>query len=168
MDPLEFEIAPARPDAPELAVLFDRHLTLMRASSPACSVHAMDAEALTEADVRFFVIRVHGKAVGMGALKRISEDHSELKSMHVMEEMRGRGLARHLLNHLMNEACAMGARRISLETGVQPPFAGAHALYASEGFETCPPFEGYGPDPNSTFMTRTLEPAVDKDGLSAL
>ena len=33
---------------------------------------------------------------------------------------------------------------------------GARALYASEGFAPCRPFEGYAPDPLSTFMTREL------------
>ncbi len=156
MDPLDLDISPAAPDAPDLADLFHRHLTLMRASSPACSVHAMDADALAEADVRFFVIRIDARPVAMGALKHISSDHAELKSMHVIEEMRGHGLARRLLRHLLDVARDEGARRISLETGVQPPFASARALYASEGFEPCPPFEGYGPDPNSAFMTRKL------------
>jgi putative acetyltransferase len=29
-------------------------------------------------------------------------------------------------------------------------------LYSKAGFTDCPPFEGYAPDPNSVFMTRTL------------
>ena len=49
-----------------------------------------------------------------------------------------------------------GAGWISLETGVQDAFAPARALYLAEGFESCPPFRGYGPDPNSAFLTRAL------------
>jgi hypothetical protein len=54
------------------------------------------------------------------------------------------------------EARAAGFRRLSLETGVQPTFVAARALYARSGFVECGPFEGYGPDPNSVFMTRQL------------
>jgi putative acetyltransferase len=39
---------------------------------------------------------------------------------------------------------------------VQPGFAAARTLYARAGFAECGPFGGYGPDPNSVFMTRTL------------
>ena len=47
--------------------------------------------------------------------------------------------------------------RLSLETGAQPSFAAARRLYASEGFAECPPFGDYRPDPNSTFMTLSLD-----------
>lgn len=150
------QIRPAAPDAPELADLFQRHLTLMRASSPACSVHAMEPADLAAAGVSFYVVRDGGDTVAMGALKRIGPGHAELKSMHVAEEARGRGVARTLLRHLVDEARQQRITRLSLETGVQPAFAPARALYASEGFETCGPIEGYGPDPNSVFMTRVL------------
>ncbi|MDU8943476.1 GNAT family N-acetyltransferase [Rhodophyticola sp. MJ-SS7] len=149
-------IHPAAPDAPELGDLFQRHLTLMRASSPACSVHAMEPGDLAAAGVRFFVIREGDTTLAMGALKHIGPGHAELKSMHVVEEARGRGLARMLLCHLVEVAHAEGLARLSLETGVQPAFAPARALYLSEGFEECEPFEGYAPDPNSVFMTRLL------------
>ena len=76
--------------------------------------------------------------------------------MHVLREKRGSGLSRRLLTHLLDEARATGVRRLSLETGVQPTFLAARALYAKAGFSECPPFQGYGPDPNSVFMTLAL------------
>lgn len=48
-------------------------------------------------------------------------------------------------------------RRLSLETGSQPAFAPARALYARFGFEPCGPFDAYTNDPNSFFMTRKLQ-----------
>jgi putative acetyltransferase len=93
----------------------------------------------------------------MGAMKRLSDPaHAELKSMHVLAEHRGRGLSRAILDHLVAAARDMGIRRLSLETGVQPGFAAARMLYVRAGFAPCGPFEGYGPDPNSVFMTRDL------------
>lgn len=144
------------PLLPEVTVLLQRHLDLMRASSPPESVHALDPEALAVPSVRFFTLREGDTVLGMGALKAIDAGHAEIKSMHVVAEARGRGLARVLLNHLLAEGRAAGFARLSLETGVEPVFAPARQLYASAGFATCPPFEGYAEDPNSVFMTRLL------------
>ena len=116
----------------------------------------MEAEELADAGVRFFAIFEASRAVAMGALKPISEDHGELKSMHVIDEARGRGLARGLLRHLIEEARAAGMSRVSLETGSQQAFGAARALYRAEGFRECPPFADYGPDPNSVFLTLML------------
>ncbi len=77
--------------------------------------------------------------------------------MHVLAEDRGRGLSRRMLEHLVDQAKAAGFARLSLETGVQPTFIAARALYERAGFVTCPPFEGYWDDPNSVFMTRLLD-----------
>lgn len=144
------------PLALEVLPLLQRHLDLMWASSPPESVHALDPGELAVSDVAFFTLREGPAVLGMGAVKRISDDHAEIKSMHVVAEARGRGLARVLLDHLMAEAGALGYARLSLETGVEDVFAPARALYARAGFSECPPFEGYVADPNSVFMTRLL------------
>jgi putative acetyltransferase len=56
----------------------------------------------------------------------------------------------------MAQAKAMGLSRLYLETGSFEYVAPARALYARHGFAECPPFEGYKPDPNSTFMVRDI------------
>lgn len=144
------------PLAPDVAPLLRRHLDLMWAASPPESVHALPPEALAGEDVAFFTLREGDAVLGMGAVKRIAPDHAEIKSMHVVSEARGRGLSRLLLGQLMSAAAELGARRVSLETGVEDVFAPARALYLAAGFEVCPPFEGYHEDPNSVFMTRLL------------
>ena len=140
----------------DLARLFARHTAAMHAETPPESIHMMDPARLAAPGIAFYVMRDGGQPVGMGAWKRIDAAHAEIKSMHVLAEARGRGLARAMLDHLVAEAAAAGIARLSLETGVQPGFAAARALYARSGFTACGPFEGYGPDPNSVFMTRTL------------
>lgn len=147
------EIAPSDPF---VADLLEKHLILMRASSPACSVHAMDSTALAEAGARFFVAVEDAAPVAMGALKKIDAAHGELKSMHVREDRRGSGLAKALLAHLLEIARRDGCERVSLETGSQEAFAPARAFYGRHGFNTCPPFAGYVPDTNSVFMTMRL------------
>ncbi len=137
----------------DLGLLFQRHTADMHADTPPESIHMMDRGQLAVPHIRFFVLRDGGVPVGMGAIKRIDANHGEIKSMHVLAENRGRGLSKRMLDHLVAEARAQGLRRLSLETGVQPTFIAARALYAKAGFVECPPFEGYRPDPNSVFMT---------------
>jgi putative acetyltransferase len=144
------------PLAPDLALLHARHTQAMHADTPPESIHMLPASALAAPGISFFVMREGGVALGMGAFKRIDATHAEIKSMHILHEARGRGLARVMLDHLMAEAKAAGFVRLSLETGAQPSFAAARALYARAGFAECGPFEGYGPDPMSSFMTRAL------------
>jgi putative acetyltransferase len=141
----------------DLALLFQRHTADMHADTPPESIHMMDASGLDSPEVSFFVMRDDGRPVAMGAFKRIDAGHAEIKSMHVLAEDRGRGLSRRMLEHLVDQAKAAGFARLSLETGVQPTFVAARALYERAGFVTCPPFEGYWDDPNSVFMTRLLD-----------
>lgn len=144
------------PRAADLAPLFERHLRLMRETSPPESVHALDPAELAAPGIAFFSLRENSTVLGMGAFKAIDATHAEIKSMHVVHEARGRGLARLLLDHLLDEARAAGFTRMSLETGVEPAFSPARALYTAAGFESCAPFEGYWDDPNSHFMTLRL------------
>lgn len=144
------------PLASDLGVLMQRHSADMHADTPPESIHMMDARALASPGIWFFTMREEGTPIGMGAFKRISETHAEIKSMHVLVEVRGRGLSRLMLEHLMDAARAEGFARLSLETGIQPTFIAARALYAASGFAVCSPFEGYGADPNSVFMTKQL------------
>jgi putative acetyltransferase len=128
----------------------------MHADTPPESIHMMDNGALAAPGIRFFVMRDGGRAVAMGAFKRIDAGHAEIKSMHVLAEERGKGLSKLMLDHLVAEAVREGVTRLSLETGAQPGFIAARVLYERAGFTECPPFEGYRDDPNSVFMTRTL------------
>lgn len=140
----------------DLELLFQRHTADMHADTPPESIHMMDKSALAAPGIRFFVLRDGGEPLAMGAFKRINATHAEIKSMHVLTEARGRGLSKAMLDHLVAAARADGFSRLSLETGVQPTFVAARALYARAGFEECPPFEGYSDDPNSVFMTKVL------------
>ncbi|MEU0411210.1 GNAT family N-acetyltransferase [Streptomyces griseorubiginosus] len=66
---------------------------------------------------------------------------AELKRMYVIEQMRGRGLARRVLAALEEDARAAGRLRMVLETGVKQPEA--IALYTSSGYEPCVKFGYY-------------------------
>jgi putative acetyltransferase len=152
-------IAAESPLSPDLKLLMERHTAAMHAESPPESIHMLDASKLAMPGISFFVMRDEGEAIGMGAVKRIDDAHAEIKSMHILSERRGEGLARVMLDHLVDHALEQGFTRLSLETGSQPIFKPARRLYAGAGFAECEAFEGYRPDPNSTFMTRKISAA---------
>lgn len=149
-------IAQEHPVQDDLKLLHERHTIDMHADTPPESIHMLPADALAAPGIWFYVMRDGGRPVGMGAFKRIDGTHAEVKSMHILAEERGRGLARVMVEHLIKEAKAQGFERLSLETGVQPTFVAARALYERVGFEVCGPFEDYWDDPNSVFMTRAI------------
>jgi putative acetyltransferase len=144
------------PVSADLALLFQRHTADMHADTPPESIHMMDASELDMPAVHFFVAREGGVPLAMGAFKLLSGGLAEIKSMHVLSEARGRGLSKSMLAHVEAAALAAGVNRLSLETGVQPTFVAARALYERAGYEVCGPFEGYWDDPNSLFMTKAL------------
>ncbi len=152
----DVSLALESPMAPDLALLFERHTRDMHADTPPESIHMMPREALVDPAIAFFVLRDGGRAIGMGAVKCIGPDHAEIKSMHVLSEERGRGLARLVLDGLIGHARRQGLARVSLETGAQDMFRPARGLYERAGFAECPPFGDYRPDPNSVFMTLAL------------
>lgn len=89
----------------------------------------------------------------------MNEEHGEIKSMRTASAHLGQGVASILLCHLIQEAKTRGYRRLSLETGSMDYFLPARKLYEKFGFIACGPFNGYKEDPNSTFMSLSLEVA---------
>lgn len=148
---------------PAVLALLGEHLADMYATSPAESVHALDVEALQQADVDFWSMWEDGGVVGCGALKWLSADDAELKSMRTATQARGRGIGASMLRHLLDEARRRRARRVLLETGPQEFFAPARRLYERHGFVERGPFAGYVEDPHSRFYELTLapDPATD-------
>ncbi|MEU6782964.1 GNAT family N-acetyltransferase [Nonomuraea angiospora] len=141
---------------PEIAAFLEEHLREMHAITPAESVYALDLDGLRVPEVTFWSVYDGDQLVGCGAIKRIDDGHGEIKSMRTAHERRRDGVASLLLAHMLEEAKAMGLERLSLETGSTEHFERARKLYEKFGFEPCGPFAGYGPDPHSAFMTRTL------------
>jgi putative acetyltransferase len=144
-------------DDPRVVALLHAHITRARAETARGSSHALDLSGLRAPDVTFWSAWEGGAVVGVGALKRLSVEHGEIKSMHTAEAARGRGIGSALLRQIMATARASGMSRLSLETGSWSYFAPARALYARHGFVDCPPFGEYREDPNSVFMTLALE-----------
>jgi putative acetyltransferase len=140
------------PGAPDVRRLLETHLTFARAPTPPEDAHALDVDGLLDPSVTFFSFRRDGILLAVGALKRLDEDHAEVKSMHTVAAVRRQGIGRLMIEHLIGAARQAGYRRLSLETGSMAEFAPARSLYASVGFEPCEPFGEYRASLNSTYM----------------
>ena len=136
-----------------VVALLHTHVTRARAETARGSAHALDLDGLRAPDVTFWSAWEDDQVVGVGALRRLSLDHGEVKSMHTAEAARGRGVGSALLLQIIATARARGMTRLSLETGSWSYFLPARALYARHGFVECGPFGDYREDPNSVFMT---------------
>ncbi len=140
----------------EIAALLEAHLRFARASSPSCSVHALDLDRLKDRSITFWSAWHNDQLVGCIALKELSPEHGEIKSMHTVSNARQGGVGQKLLEHLLTVARHRGYQRISLETGSTAPFAPARRLYERSGFAECPPFADYVEDGFSMCMTREI------------
>jgi putative acetyltransferase len=127
-----------------------------RAESPPCSSHALDLGGLRAPGISFWAGWNGEALLAVGALKRLSPEHGEVKSMHTAEAARRKGAGRAMLRHIVAAARTSGFSRLSLETGAQDYFRPARTLYRSHGFAECAPFGDYAPDPNSVFMSLDL------------
>jgi putative acetyltransferase len=145
----------------DLREFLQAHLDDMEPTAPPESRHALDLSGLRVPGVRMWVARLDDALVGTVALKSLTPNHDELKSMRTDPLVRGRGVASALLEHALADARARGVARVSLETGSMAFFEPARALYRKYGFAECGPFGSYIPDPNSTFMTIELIAETD-------
>ena len=142
---------------PEIRALLAEHLEDMHRISPRESVHALDLSGLRTPDISVWTAWSGAELLGCGALKELDPTHGEIKSMRTARAHLREGVASALLGFLMAEARRRGYQRLSLETGSQEAFEPARRLYASFGFQPCPPFGGYQVDPNSVFLSRRLD-----------
>lgn len=136
--------------------LIGDHLQNMGEKSPPESIHALNLEQLKSPDITFWSAWEGEELLGCGALKELSKDHGEIKSMKTSPDHLRKGVARQILQHILEEAIKRGYQRLSLETGSMDAFEPARRLYTNFGFTYCEPFANYVEDPNSVFMTKKL------------
>lgn len=147
---LEIE-SPRQADVEGLLAALDAY---QAALYPAESNHFLDVEALAAPNVRFFVARRGGQALGCGALRIDAAGYGELKRMFVRPEARGLRLGRRILDRIEEEARRERLRCLRLETGIHQPEA--LGLYRAAGYEERDAFGEYKPDPLSVFMEKSL------------
>lgn len=141
---------------PVVVAFLEAHVAELRSMGPPESTHVLDLAGLRATDVHFYAAYDAGDLVGCAALKQLTPEHAELKSMRTAPHRTRQGIADRVLLHVLDEARLAGFGRVSLETGAEPFFHPAHALYRRHGFVDCDPFGSYRPDPLSCFMTLAL------------
>ena len=123
---------------------------ILSAEYPPEQRHGLRLEAIFQPNIRFFVARVDGAAVGCGGVA-LFDDFAEVKRMYVRETARGRGVADAVVARLEDEARAAGIDVVRLETGTRQ-FA-AMRFYERAGFRRCAAFGDYATMPPSSIAT---------------
>jgi len=141
---------------PAVIALLEEHLRNMHELTPPEFVFAFDASKLRAPGVTMWTAWEDDTLLGCAALKELSSTQGEVKSMRTPARLRRRGAGRALLHHILHVARERHYHELFLETGCQPDFEPAHALYRSVGFRECGPFGSYTDNGNSVFMSLQL------------
>lgn len=100
-----------------------------------------------------FLAKVGDRFVGCAALRDLGDAICEMKRLYVMPAFRGEDIGRRLAQAVIDEACALGYRRMRLDTLAS--MEAANALYRSLGFIPIAPYY-----PNPIRETRYYELAL--------
>lgn len=110
------------------------------------SPHAADDEVLatiscaTPSAGAFYLLTMDGQAAAFGGWRALQDGVAEIKRLHVRPSMRGAGLGRQMLLHLMSDARSQGCREVCLDTAMF--MTAARTLYLAEGFFDCAAYVG--------------------------
>ena len=143
-------------DHPKVNELLKKHFVELRANSPKESVHVLDISGLKDPSIKFWSLWKNDQLMGCGALKFLSKDHGEFKSIRVHDNFRKKGYGIEIINHLIGEAKKLKIIRLSIETGAGKFFEPARKLFYKCNFEPCEPFDQYKIDKNSIYLTKLI------------
>jgi GNAT superfamily N-acetyltransferase len=141
--------------------LFDGYGVKLEEATPDSDL-LVEISGLLAAPQALYLAEIDRRPVGTGGLKQVAPGVAEVKRMYVDPPFRGRGVARVILERLIDDGRAAGYRVLQLETAVW--MVEAHALYRSCRFVDAPPhpdpefgcFPGF--DHLARYMTLALEP----------
>lgn len=112
----------------EVAALINSHLYSMAEHSPPESIHALNLEELKKTNITVWSVWENEELVGCGALKELDMTHGEIKSMKTSLNHLRKGVARKLLEDIINIAKERNYKKLSLETGSMAAFKPAQRL----------------------------------------
>ena len=153
---MKIDISVERALTEELVQVLQAHWIFCTSNTPIEHVYALDASKLFSPDITVFAARIGGELAGVGALRKLDNEHGELKSMHTLTKFRGKGIAKAMVTHIESAAKEQGINRISLETGTTELFKPARMLYQSLGYTECGAFGDYFLSEDNTCMTKFL------------
>jgi len=126
------------------------------------SARIVDIAGLLEPPQCLYLAEVDGRPAGTCGLKEISGESAEIKRMYVDPTLRRQGVARALLERVIDDGRVAGYRTLRLETVVW--MVEAHALYRSCGFVEVPPFSDpeFGCLPGCDHLARYMTLSLDE------
>lgn len=151
---MTLHIVAERPDSADAQTLIAELENVLAPMYPSESRHGFSVEKLIREEVAFFVMRYNEELAGCGGVKTFAGDYAEVKRMYVRPHLRGKGLAKHMLEHLAEHARQQGVGLLRLETGIYQ--TEAIGLYERMGFVRIDPFGEYRPDPLSIFYEKRI------------
>jgi putative acetyltransferase len=80
-----------------------------------------------------FILKENDNPIGCVAIRPFSATEAELKRMYIHSSYRGKGYAKHLLNHALGMAKSAGYKSVVLDT--LPTMTSAKSLYLKYGFK---------------------------------
>lgn len=95
-----------------------------------------------------------GRCIGCVGVHRFSDQVGEIKRLYVAPAGRGRGIARALVERIVESARQLGYRRLLLDT--LPSMKEARSLYVSLGFKPTAPYR-FNPVAGTAFLELELE-----------
>ena len=143
-------------DHPEVLKLLTKHFIELRDASPEGSAHVLDINGLKVSSIKFWSLWKNEVLIGCGALKFLSNEHGEFKSIRVNDPFRGKGYGIEVVNHLITEAKKLNIKKLSIETGAGDFFIPARKLFKNCGFKSCEPFTPYKEDINSIYLNKFI------------
>jgi putative acetyltransferase len=142
-------VARASLEDPAVRQMVEYHQRDAQSLSPPGSSFALDVSGLSGPSITLLGAWEGDTLIAIGALKRLSDSHAELKSMRTHPDHLGKGAAKAILKALTEVARSEGITRLSLETGTGEAFAPAQALYSGFGFAPGEAFSDYVNGPHN-------------------
>jgi putative acetyltransferase len=127
-------IIPGDFDDPQVVDLLQFHQSGMVEHSPPGTCHVLDLSGLRVSAITFLTAWGGDHLLGCGALKELSPEAGEIKSMRTWPQHLRKGVAAAILAEILSLARSRGYRRLSLETGTGEAFKPALAMYRRHGF----------------------------------
>ncbi|AHV98306.1 GNAT family N-acetyltransferase [Paenibacillus sabinae] len=148
------ELVQVAPDNSDLAQLISQLDGYLFELYPPEEVYLVDFEDPYVNDIYFIVAYLDSRPVGCGAIKKLDEDHVELKRFFVEPECRNKGIAGKIVHRLEEEAASQGYKGIKLETGdLQTEAVG---FYKKNGYGEIERFGEYADCPSSLCFEKRI------------
>jgi putative acetyltransferase len=105
-------------------------------------------------DGRLLIAEYRGQLAGCVALHKLEAEICEMKRLYLRPQLRGRGVGRALAEAVIEEARAIGYRKMRLDT-VEPVMPNAVAMYRRLGFAEIAPYRA-NPIAGALYMELSL------------